>query len=96
MKLNIIEVLNVIASEEASLELLNDANASWNQLAIDDYRDLYDYEMDCREMANEQTFDLCDWLMSHGESYDHVTFEKIISFNEWKNQFINPYLVVIA
>ena len=47
---------------------------------------------------NDQAADLCDWLMGRGESYDHVHFDTIRSFDEWmrveKMPLINSYLVI--
>ena len=120
MKLNIICVLNTIASEEASLELMknftvptiddiyreNDERGKaydpdfgkWAHVAgLSDYIDEWEYEMYLREMSNEQGFELCDWLMSRGESYEHVTFEKVLSFDEWmkteKMPLVSRYVV---
>ena len=86
MKLNIVNVLNTIAAEEASMVLLNDANASWNKTAVDDWMNIYEMEMFQRRMLNEQSFDLCDWLMSRGESYENVTFYDIVPFNDWMKE----------
>ena len=120
MKLNIIKVLNVIAAEEASVELMknftvptiediyreadergatyNPDFAKWAHIpGLIDFIDEWEYEMWEREQGNDQAADLCDWLMGRGESYDHVHFDKIRSFDEWmrveKMPLINSYLV---
>jgi hypothetical protein len=120
MKLNIIKVLNVIAAEEASVELMknfmvptiediyreadergeayNPDFAKWAHIpGLSDFIDEWEYEMWEREQGNDQAADLCDWLMSRGESYDHVHFDIIRSFDEWmrveKMPLINSYLV---
>ena len=121
MKLNIIKVLNVIAAEEASVELMknfmvptiediyreadergeayNPDFGKWAHVAgLSDYIDEWEYEMWQREQCNDQAVDLCDWLMGRGESYDHVHFDTIRSFDEWmrveKMPLINSYLVI--
>jgi hypothetical protein len=121
MKLNIIKVLNVIADEEASVELMknftvptiediyneaasrgedyNSDFAKWVHITgLFDFINEWKHEMWIREQNNNQAADLCDWLMSHGKSYDHVHFDTIRSFDEWmrveKMPLINSYLVI--
>ena len=120
MKLNIIKVLNVIAAEEASVELMknfmvptiediyreadergevyNPDFAKWAHIpGLIDFIDEWEYEMWEREQGNDQAADLCDWLMGRGESYDHVHFDTVRSFDEWmrveKMPLVNSYLV---
>lgn len=115
MKLNIVKVMNTIASEEASLELMknfvvptiediyreadmrgepyNPDFAKWAHVTgLIDYIDEWEWEMYLREMSNDQAADLCDWLMGRGESYDHVHFDKIRSFDEWMREEKMPEL----
>ena len=63
---------------------------------VETYYDEWCEEMNWRESYNEQSFELCDYLLKYGESIDHVHFEEIIPFDEWivkELETISEYLV---
>lgn len=96
MKLNVVNVLNEIAREEASVKLLNDSSAFWNLTNDDDVRDAYDYYAHMTHILNEQNWELIEWLDKYNRDYSHVRINKVMSFDEWleeKNKIDSRYLV---
>ena len=61
MKLNIIEVLNKIAAEEATVVTLNDPEAVWNWPNNDEsLREAYEYYKHDTEYDNADTWDMIE------------------------------------
>ena len=86
MKLNIIEVLNKIAAEEATVVTLNDPEAVWNLSNNDaDIYDDYLYYKRDTELENDDTWDIIEWNEKHGCDYSGWLkyLKKVLTFEEW-------------
>lgn len=96
MKLNIINVLNEIANEEATVIMLNDPDAFWNMDSIQDLFNAYEYYKCGVEMENESTIDLIEHCIKYGWECPNIKCEKVLSFDEWEishNNMMAKYLV---
>ena len=89
MKLNVVRVLNSIATEEATVANLIDSEAFWNKRASDDYRDMYEYDKFMTEMVNSQTLEMLDWCEKNNIDCSNVTLDKVYTYNEWLKNEMN-------
>ena len=98
MKLNIVNVLNQIESENATMALLLDPCAFWNRTNETELREEYLCYKHETEWDNDDTWDLIDYAERHGYDYSHwlERLKKVLSYDEWlavRMQQLSKYLV---
>ena len=90
-RLNLVNVMNAIESENATMAMLLDPDAFWNKDAVIDLQDAYDYYLTGVNMANESHMDLIEHCEKYGWDYSHLLggYEKPMSFLEWLNEWVS-------
>ena len=78
MKINVINVINAIEVENATME-----NAMPILTEKEDRDNEYAYYKWQVQSSNDYTWELIEWLDKYGRDYSHLKIEKIMSYKEW-------------
>ena len=84
-RMNLVNVMNEIESENATMALLLDPQAEWNITNSIDIRNSYDYHATGVEMENDSTWDFIEHCEKWGWDYDEDNWriKDIMPFEEW-------------
>lgn len=90
-RMNLVNVMNAIESENATMPMLLDKDAFWNKNSAIDVRDDYnDYVMET-QMNNDDAWDMVEHCERYGWDYDrwldHI--KDILPFEKWVQQYNN-------
>jgi hypothetical protein len=88
-RMNLVNVMNAIESENATMPMLLDKNAFWNKNSAIDMRNSYDDYVMETEWHNDCEWDYIEWCEKHDLDYSNCHIEKILPFAQWAQQYNN-------